>query len=94
MIKCSILRAEHQWSNLIICHKREHEINKLAHSFAGRKHLRKLTRFNATREANESCRVLYPLEAVVKVVTDALRNPNAKNKDAEALIYLDRVLHL
>lgn len=66
-------RAERTWENPIVRHKREREINKWAHSFAGRKHFRKLTRFNATREANESCRVLYPLEDVVKVVTDALR---------------------
>lgn len=66
-------RAERTWDNPIVRHKREHEINKWAHSFAGKKHFRKLTRFNATREANESCRVLYPLEDVVKVVTDALR---------------------
>lgn len=66
-------RAERTWDNPIVRHKREREINKWAHSFAGKKHFRKLTRFNATREANESCRVLYPLEDVVKVVTDALR---------------------
>lgn len=68
-------RAERTWENPIVRHKREREINKWAHSFAGKKHIRKLTRFNATHEElmNEANRLRYPLEDVAKVANDALR---------------------
>ena len=68
-------RAERTWENPIVRHKREKEINKWAHSFAGKKHIRKLTRFNATHEElmNEANRLRYPLEDVAKVANDALR---------------------
>lgn len=68
-------RAERTWDNPIVRHKREREINKWAHSFAGKKHIRKLTRFNATHEElmNETNRLRYPLEDVAKVANDALR---------------------
>ena len=45
-------RAERSWNNPIIRHKREREINKWAKSFQGKKHIRKLTRFNMQHEAN------------------------------------------
>ena len=68
-------RAERTWENPIVRHKREREINKWAHSFAGKRHIRKLTRFNATHEElmNEANRLRYPLEDVAKVANDALR---------------------
>ena len=68
-------RAERTWDNPIVRHKREREINKWAHSFAGKRHIRKLTRFNATHEElmNEANRLRYPLEDVAKVANDALR---------------------
>lgn len=68
-------RAERTWDNPIVRHKREREINKWAHSFAGKRHIRKLTRFNAMHEElmNEANRLRYPLEDVAKVANDALR---------------------
>jgi len=45
-------RAERSWNNPIIRHKREREINKWAKSFQGKKHIRKLTRFNMQHESN------------------------------------------
>lgn len=45
-------RAERTWDNPIVRHKREKEINKWVHSFAGKKHIHKLARFNAMRNEN------------------------------------------
>ena len=44
------MRAGHQWSNPIIRHKREKGANAWIKSFQGRKHVRKLSRFNAMLE--------------------------------------------
>lgn len=45
-------RAERTWDNPIVRHKREKGINKWVHSFAGKKHIHKLARFNAMRNEN------------------------------------------
>ncbi len=66
------MRAEHQWSNPITRHKREKGANRWIKSFQGKRHVRKLARFNAMLEEG------MVDELVVKYYGDTLEFPDGK----------------
>ena len=66
-------RAGHQWSNPIIRHKRETGANRWIKSFQGRRHVRKLSRFNALMAEGKMA------DLVCKYYGDTLVLPNGKS---------------
>lgn len=54
-------RAEHTWNNPLTRRKRTKELNGWIKSFAGKRHIRKLSRFNAVNAGrDESLQVVHP----------------------------------
>ena len=66
------MRAEHQWSNPIIRHKREKGANRWIKSFQGKRHVHKLSRFNAMLEEGKVD------ELVCKYYGNTLEFPDGK----------------
>jgi hypothetical protein len=65
-------RAEHTWNNPLTRRKRTKELNGWIKSFAGKRHIRKLSRFNAVNAGrDESLQVVHP-----EVEFDCLRYAN------------------
>lgn len=57
-------RAERSWGNPIVRHKREKGIQDWAKSFAGKRHYRKLMRFNAMRNESTELSVYEIVDAI------------------------------